>query len=94
MIYPVPRDIPLPLPARPFFLEPLLITAFIAHIVFVNLLVGGSIMVLGFQLRGRRDPDFDRLARALAATVTVNKSIAVVLGVGPLLLFIVLYRQG
>ncbi len=91
MIYPVPRDIPLPLPASPFFLEPLLITAFIAHIVFVNLLVGGSIMVLGFQLRGRRDPDFDRLARAMAATVTVNKSIAVVLGVAPLLLISVLY---
>lgn len=88
---PIPRDIPLPLPASQGLLEGLLIVAFIAHIFFVNLMVGGSILVLGFEIRGLRDKDFDKLARALATTVTVNKSLAVVLGVAPLLLINVLY---
>ena len=88
---PIPRDIPLPLPASQGFLEALLIIAFIAHILFVNLMVGGSILVLGFEIRGLRNRDFDKLARALATTVTVNKSLAVVLGVAPLLLINVLY---
>jgi cytochrome c len=88
---PIPRDIPLPLPADRFFLEALLVVAFIAHILFVNLMVGGSILVFGFELRGLRNSDYDKLARALATTVTVNKSLAVVLGVAPLLLINVLY---
>lgn len=88
---PIPRDIPLPLPASQGLLEGLLVIAFIAHILFVNLMVGGSLLVLGFEIRGLRDRDFDKLARALAATVTVNKSLAVVLGVAPLLLINVLY---
>jgi len=88
---PIPRDIPLPLPANAAFLEVLLVVAFVAHILFVNLMVGGSLLVLGFQIRGLREPDYDKLARALASTVTVNKSLAVVLGVAPLLLINVLY---
>ncbi len=88
---PVPRDIPLPLPASPELLHVLLVVAFIAHILFVNLMVGGSILVLGCELRGFGKPDYDRLARELAVTVTVNKSLAVVLGVAPLLLINVLY---
>lgn len=91
MLTPVPRDIPLPLPASPFYLEPLLVAAFIAHILFVNLLVGSTVMVFALEVRGRVDRDFDRLARLLAVTITVNKSLAVVLGVAPLLLLSVLY---
>lgn len=88
---PIPRDIPLPLPASAPFLEVLLVVAFVAHILFVNLMVGGSVLVLGFQLRGLREADYDKMARALAGSVTVNKSLAVVLGVAPLLLINVLY---
>ncbi len=88
---PVPRDIPLPLPASEPFLELLLLVAFIAHILFVNLMVGGSVLVLMFEIRGRKQPDLDRLARELARVTTVNKSLAVVLGVAPLLVINVLY---
>ncbi|MFM2417628.1 MAG: hypothetical protein RL385_2351 [Pseudomonadota bacterium] len=88
---PIPRDIPLPLPVNPAFAEILLVIAFIAHILFVNLMVGGSILVGVFQWRGLKTPDYDALARKLADTVTVNKSMAVVLGVAPLLLLNVLY---
>jgi cytochrome c len=88
---PVPRDIPLPLPASEPFLELLLVVAFIAHILFVNLMVGGSMLVLAFEVRGLKVPDYDRLARELARLTTVNKSLAVVLGVAPLLAINVLY---
>lgn len=87
----VPRDLPLPLPAPQWFLEPLLVIAFLIHILFVNLMVGGTLLVFGLELLGLRRPGYDKLARQLAATVTVNKSLAVVLGVGPLLLIGVLY---
>lgn len=91
MTTPVPRNIPLPLPASAALLETLLLVAFVAHILFVNLMVGGSLLVLGFEVRGLKHRDFDKLAQLLAKTVTVNKSLAVVLGVAPLLLINVLY---
>lgn len=90
---PIPRDIPLPMPTHPLRLQALLILAFIAHILFVNLMLGGSLMVFGLQLRGLRKPDYDKLAHELAFTVTVNKSMAVVLGVAPLLVISVLYTM-
>lgn len=92
-IIPIPRDIPLPLPANPLFLQVLLVVAFVAHILFVNLMVGGALLVLFYQLRGLRQPVYDKLAHAIAVTITVNKSMAVVLGVAPLLLINVLYTM-
>ena len=88
---PIPRDIPLPLPADSVFLQILLIVSFVAHILFVNLMVGGSLLVFFYQLRGLRKPVYDALAHEIARTLTVNKSLAVVLGVAPLLLINVLY---
>jgi cytochrome c len=46
---------------------------------------------MAFEIRGLRRPPYDALARKIAATVTVNKSVAVVLGVGPLLVMNALY---
>ncbi len=88
---PVPHDIPLPLPAAEAFLKSLLVISFIAHILFVNLMVGGAILTLFYEWKGRTTEVFDDLARFIAQTVTVNKSLAVVLGVAPLLLINVLY---
>jgi cytochrome c len=53
--------------------------------------VGGSILTVAFEILGRRRPDYDVLARSIAGTVSVNKSLAVVMGVGPLLGINVLY---
>ncbi len=82
---PAPRDLALPLPADPLVLEIAVVFLFLLHILFVALMVGGSLLTLVYELRGRRDPDLDQLAHEIAKTVTVNKSLAVVLGVGPLL---------
>jgi cytochrome c len=90
---PVPLDIPLPLPALRWNLEVVIVLTFLLHILFVNLMVGGSVLTFVFQLLGRRHQDYDRLARQIGSTITVNKSLAVVLGVGPLLAMNALYTN-
>lgn len=88
---PQPADLPLPLPLPAGLLALLLIVFFAAHILFVNLMLGGSLLTLAYEWLGRKRPDCDALAREIAATITVNKSLAVVLGVGPLLCINLLY---
>ncbi len=88
---PIPRDIPLPLPAPEPLLVATLVLFFLLHILFVNLMVGGSLLTVVYQLKGLKDARYDRLAHAVANTITVNKSLAVVLGVGPLLAINTLY---
>ena len=89
--WPLPLDIPLPLPADSVVLQALLVLLFLWHILFVYLMVGGTLLTVGFEILGRRRPGFDKLAKDIAGTVTVNKSLAVVLGVGPLLAINVYY---
>ncbi len=90
-ITPVPRDVMLPLPADGFLLQAAAVALFLAHIIFVAMMFGGAGLALACEIIGLRRPAFDRLARAMLPTVTVNKSLAVVLGVGPLLVVNVLY---
>lgn len=88
---PVPRDIPLPLPLPEWLLITLLIVSFLLHIVFVNLMIGGTVLTLWSQIKGLKDKDYHNLAHEISRTITVNKSIAVVLGVAPLLCINTLY---
>lgn len=88
---PVPRDIPLPLPLPEWLLVILLVVSFLLHILFINLMIGGSIVTLWAQIRGLKNKDYDTFAYEVAKTITVNKSLAVVLGVAPLLGLNVLY---
>jgi cytochrome c len=90
-LVPVPRDIPLPLPADRVLLEGVIVLLFLVHIVFVNLMVGGSVLGLAAEVGGLWRRELDTLAHEIARTITVNKSLAVVLGVGPLLAINVLY---
>jgi cytochrome c len=88
---PLPHDIPLALPAPEWLLVTLLVLSFLVHLIFVNLMVGGSLLTLFFEWAGLKRRDFDQLAHEIARTVTVNKSLAVVMGVAPLLLINTLY---
>ncbi|MNK34122.1 Cytochrome c [compost metagenome] len=88
---PLPKDIPLALPLPEWLLIVILVVSFLAHIVFVNLMLGGSLLALWAQIKGLKDREYDTLAHEIARTITVNKSIAVVLGVAPLLSINVLY---
>ncbi len=88
---PVPKDLPLPLPLPEWLLIIILVISFLAHLVFVNLMIGGTLLTLWSQIKGLKDKKYDLLAKEIASTITVNKSIAVVLGVAPLLSINVLY---
>jgi len=88
---PIPRDLSLPLPLESWALEIILVALFLLHIVFVNLMVGGTLLALFFEILGRSFPRYDRLAQRITHTISVNKSLAVVLGVGPLLGISLLY---
>lgn len=90
---PIPRDIPLDLPLDRLLLQGLIIILFLLHILFVNIMLGTSILAVVFEIMGLRRPDFDTLAHKVASTITVNKSMAVVLGVGPLLAINVMYTM-
>lgn len=88
---PVPKDIPLELPLPEWLLVTLLIVSFLFHIIFINLMVGGSIVTLWAQIKGLKNKEYDTFAHEIAKTITVNKSLAVVLGVAPLLSINTLY---
>jgi len=91
---PVPRDIPLPSPLPEGVLVFLLVVSFLLHILFVNLMVGGSILTLWAEVKGTKNAknkEYDLLAKEIANTITVNKSLAVVIGVAPLLTINTLY---
>lgn len=90
-VTPVPKDIPLPLPLSEWLLVVLLVVSFLVHLLFVNLMVGGSLLTLWSQIKGLKNKEYDILAHEIAATITVNKSIAVVMGIAPLLSINVLY---
>ncbi|MDI9339524.1 MAG: cytochrome c [Sediminibacterium sp.] len=88
---PVPKDIPLELPLPEWLLVTLLILSFLLHIIFINLMLGGSILTIWAQIKGLKEKEYDILAHEIAKTITVNKSMAVVLGVAPLLSINTLY---
>lgn len=82
---------PIPLPLPLWAAKSGLVITFLLHIVFVNLMLGGTLIALHAHWRGRRDPVLLDFAAQLMGTVTVHKSMAVVLGVGPLLFISVAY---
>ena len=88
---PLPRDLDLPLPLGEWELKFLLVALFLVHILFVNLMVGGSLLSVIFEMIGLNSPKYDQLGHKIAETITVNKSLAVVLGVGPLLCINLVY---
>lgn len=83
----------LPLPLDPLLAQALLVLGFVLHIVFVNLTLGGSIMACVSFARARRDAGWVAFHRELLSALTYMKSLAVVLGVAPLLVLSVLHAD-
>ncbi len=82
------RD-PFGLPFYAWMFQGLLVLTFTLHILVVNLAVGGIAVAMYCHFKGgeyRR-----RLSRALAQASTINISVAIVLGVAPLLFVQVIY---
>lgn len=89
------KDILLPLPASIVFLKGLLVFSFLLHIVFVNFMLGGTFFGILYRILGRikKDDFYTRFAREIVMTTTVTKSMAVVLGVAPLLSISLAYTK-
>ena len=90
---PIPKDVTLPLPVPPELLVIFHVVFFAMHLLFVNLMLGGVLLTLWYELRGRVRADYDALAHEIAKTISVNKSLAVVMGIGPLLFINLLYTS-
>lgn len=89
----IPISVPLDLPAAIWFLKFVLVAFFLVHILFINFMIGGTFWTVFFRMLGREDPFYSRLARDMGKTVTVTKSMAVVIGVAPLLAISLLYTN-
>jgi hypothetical protein len=83
------------LPGPPWLFHILLVFTFFLHLVFMNLTLGGTLMAVVANLRGKgRQGDADAvLAKRLMAVNTYAISLAITTGVAPLLFVQVLYQQ-
>jgi len=89
----LPIDLPLNLPAAAWFLKFILISFFLLHILFINFMIGGAFWTVLLRMLGKEDPFWAKVARDIGNTVTVHKSLAVVLGIAPLLAISLVYTQ-
>ncbi|WP_338753231.1 cytochrome ubiquinol oxidase subunit I [Bacillus sp. FJAT-52991] len=92
---PIPNDIQLPIPGDMGLLTFLLVVTFLLHIVFVNITISlatGAVILEAVGIK-KQSTLYDRVAQICSYHASIHKSIAVVLGVGPILLISVVYTQ-
>ncbi len=82
------RD-PSGVPFYPVVFQFLMVLTFAMHITMINLVFGGTCLAIWERTRGT--PYGIRLSKALGRTITVGLSVAIVLGVAPLLFVQVIY---
>jgi len=87
------KDVTLPLPVPEWLLIVVLILMFLVHLLFINLMVGGTLLSFIYEIRGKKNRDYIRLSEEIGKTITVNKSLALVMGVAPLLAINTLYTK-
>ena len=73
----------------PIFIQVLMVFTFVLHIMFVNFTIGISFLSVYGYLNGGEY--WKRLSKSLARATTVNISMAMVLGIAPLLFLQVVY---
>ena len=91
----VPNDLGLSIPGNIPFFEVLIVLSFILHIICVNVLVAGSVSAVYLRIKSwlHRDEVANQLGLRVATQVSIVKSIAVVLGIAPLLIISTIYTQ-
>ncbi|MHB8908040.1 MAG: hypothetical protein ACYDAA_04090 [Syntrophales bacterium] len=80
---------PMGLPFYPFLFQVLMVLTFALHILFVNFALGTSFLAVYGRFKG--DPGWRRLSPGLAKAAPANVSMAMLLGVAPLLFVQVVY---
>jgi len=89
----IPAPVPIPLPAPPWLIQLLQVFTFVLHLVFMNLLVGGTIILAVSSYRGRFDSRHHDLARRAAGALPPVVAFTITMGVAPLLFLQLLYGQ-
>jgi len=89
----MPAPVPVPLPAPVWLLQLLLVFTFVLHLVPMNLLAGGSVMLSLSSFLGRRDLRHREFARRASRVVPPVVAFTITFGVAPLLFLQLLYGQ-
>ncbi len=84
---------PIALPAAVWLLKFLLVFTFVLHLFFMNVVLGGGIVWLWANWRGRRLSHHTALAHAIGRMMPVTTAFAITTGVAPLLFTQLLYGQ-
>jgi len=89
----IPAPVPVPLPAPPWLLEFLLVFTFILHLLAMNFLLGGAIILSVSSYLGRRDSRHHELTRRVSRAMPPVTAFTITLGVAPLLFLQLVYGQ-
>lgn len=89
----IPAPVPVPLPAPPWLLQFLLVFTFILHLLPMNLLLGGSVILTLSGFLGRKHSRHHELSRCVARVLPPVAAFTITLGVAPLLFLQLVYGQ-
>lgn len=89
----IPNSDPIGLPAPAWLLQFLLILTFVLHLLAMNLLVGGVVIMGIAHRRGKSSPFYEKLAERLSRALPPTMAMTITLGIAPLLFVQVLYGQ-
>lgn len=89
----IPAPVPVPLPAPAWLIQLLLVFTFILHLLPMNLLVGGGVILAVSSYLGRHKPRHQELTRRAARVMPPVVAFTITLGVAPLLFLQLLYGQ-
>ncbi len=89
----IPAPVPVPLPAPAWLLEFLLVFTFILHVVAMNFLLGGTIILTVSGFLGWSDSRHRELTRRVSRALPATTAFTITLGVAPLLFLQLVYGQ-
>jgi hypothetical protein len=88
-----PGPVPVPLPAPSWLLEFLLVFTFILHLLAMDFLLGGVIILTVSSFLGRRDSRHHEFTRRVSRALPSVTAFTITLGVAPLLFLQLVYGQ-
>lgn len=80
---------PMGVPFFPIVFQILMVLTFALHIIFVNFVVGGSFFAIYGAIKGGEF--WTRLSRSMVKATAINLSVAILMGIAPLLFVQVIY---
>jgi hypothetical protein len=89
----IPGPVPVPLPAPSWLLEFLLVFTFILHLLAMDFLLGGVIILTVSNFIGRRDSRQHEFTRRVSRVMPPVTAFTITLGVAPLLFLQLVYGQ-